>query len=397
MKTLQGYYAFVPAPPPQTLPLDEPTMVALSRADAALGELAGLGRYLPNPDLLIAPYVKREAVASSRIEGTQANLSDLLLDELAPERTSPTSDVLEVRNYIAAMRVGMDKLKPLPFAGRLVRDLHRVLMRDVMGEYATPGEYRTTQNWIGPAGSNLNTAKYVPPPVDEMHECLRQWEVFVNTRGQMPELVQCALMHEHFEAIHPFIDGNGRVGRLLIPLFLMERRRLSRPLLYLSAFIEQHRTDYYELLNAVRTRGAWLEWVRYFLTGISDSARAAVRQADAVLALRTRLLAKLEGKHRARALLEELFINPYITIPRAAVLLKISDTTAANPQGPRKSPASAAGGGGGLIEFMVQAVVLVRRAVMPRYISFERVMRREVIRGTGTAWAGLSIVQSSQT
>lgn len=328
LRTIQGYYAFVPSAPPETLTLDGPTELALSRADAALGELSGLGRYLPNPDLLIAPYVKREAVASSRIEGTQADLSDLLLDELAPERTSAAGDVLEVRNYVAALRVGMDKLKPLPFAGRLVRDLHRVLMRDVRGEYATPGEYRRTQNWIGPAGSNPVTAKYVPPPVDEMYECLKQWEQFVNTRGRMPELVQCALMHEHFEAIHPFIDGNGRVGRLLIPLFLIERRRLSKPLLYLSAFIEQHRADYYELLNAVRTRGEWLEWVRYFLAGVSDSARAAVRQADAVLALRAKLHARLEGRHRARALLDELFINPYITIARAAALLKVSDTTA---------------------------------------------------------------------
>lgn len=216
---------------------------------------------------MIAPYVRREAVASSRIEGTQADLSDLLLDELTPERTSPAGDVLEVRNYVAALRLGMDKLKPLPFAGRLVCDLHRVLMRDVRGEYAAPGEYRRTQNWIGPAGTTLMTAKYVPPPVDEMHECLKQWELFVNTRGRMPELVQCALMHEYFEAIHPFIDGNGRVGRLLIPLFLIERRRLSKPLLYLSAFIERHRGDYYDLLNAVRTRGEWLPWVRYFLAG----------------------------------------------------------------------------------------------------------------------------------
>lgn len=328
IRTLQGYYAFVPAAPPLSLPLDEPTELALSRADAALGELSGLGRYLPNPDLLIAPYIKREAIASSRIEGTQADLSDLLLEELSPQRLSRSGDVLEVRNYIAALRVGLEKLKPLPIAGRLVRDLHRVLMREVRGEHAAPGEYRRSQNWIGPAGSTPTTAKYVPPPVEEMHESLKQWEEFVNTRGRLPELVQCALMHEYFEAIHPFIDGNGRVGRLLIPLFLIERGRLSKPLLYLSAFIEQHRGDYYDLLNAVRTRGAWLEWVRYFLAGVTDSARAAVRQADALLALRSRLRAKLEGKHRARALLDELFVNPYVTIPRAAQRLKVSDTTA---------------------------------------------------------------------
>jgi len=236
--------------------------------------------------------------------------------------------VLEVRNYVAALRVGLDKLKPLPLAGRLVRELHSILMRDVRGEYATPGEFRRSQNWIGPAGTTPATAKYVPPPVEQMHETFKQWEIFVNARGRMPDLVQCALMHEYFEAIHPFIDGNGRVGRLLIPLFLIERGRLSKPLLYLSAFIERHRRDYYDLLNAVRTRGAWLDWVRYFLAGISDSARAAVRQADAVLALRTKLRAKLEGKHRAQVLLDELFVNPYVTVNRAADRLKVSDTTA---------------------------------------------------------------------
>lgn len=236
--------------------------------------------------------------------------------------------MLEVRNYVAALRVGLDKLKPLPLAGRLVRELHSILMRDVRGEYATPGEFRRSQNWIGPAGTTPATAKYVPPPVEQMHETFKQWEIFVNARGRMPDLVQCALMHEYFEAIHPFIDGNGRVGRLLIPLFLIERGRLSKPLLYLSAFIERHRRDYYDLLNAVRTRGAWLDWVRYFLAGISDSARAAVRQADAVLALRTKLRAKLEGKHRAQVLLDELFVNPYVTVNRAADRLKVSDTTA---------------------------------------------------------------------
>jgi len=328
VKTQEGFYAFVPAPPPELIALDPATELALSQADAALGELSGLGRYLPNPDLLIAPYVKREAVASSRIEGTQADLSDLLLDELSPERANATGDVLEVRNYVAALRVGLDKLKPLPLAGRLVRELHSILMRDVRGEYATPGEFRRSQNWIGPAGTTPATAKYVPPPVEQMHETFKQWEIFVNARGRMPDLVQCALMHEYFEAIHPFIDGNGRVGRLLIPLFLIERGRLSKPLLYLSAFIERHRRDYYDLLNAVRTRGAWLDWVRYFLAGISDSARAAVRQADAVLALRTKLRAKLEGKHRAQVLLDELFVNPYVTVNRAADRLKVSDTTA---------------------------------------------------------------------
>jgi Fic family protein len=202
----------------------------LSQADAALSELSGLGRYLPNPDLLIAPYVKREAVASSRIEGTQADLSDLLLDEIEPKRTPPGSDVLEVRNYVAALHRGIRDLEKLPLSCRLVRELHAVLMQDVRGHDQTPGRFRRSQNWIGPPGCTLADATYVPPPEPEMHECLKHWEQFLHQRGQMPELIQCARIHEHFEAIHPFLDGNGRIGRLLITLFLIERGRLSKPL-----------------------------------------------------------------------------------------------------------------------------------------------------------------------
>jgi Fic family protein len=323
-----GYWAFIPAPISTEIQYDSGIALALSQADAALSELSGLGRYLPNPDLLIAPYVKREAVASSRIEGTQADLNDLLLDELAPQRTSPTSDVLEVRNYIAALKLGMEKLEKLPLASRLIRDMHRVLMRDVRGEHATPGEFRRTQNWIGAPGCTLADATYVPPPVDEMNQCLTNWEKFVNQRGVMPDLVQCALMHDNFEAIHPFIDGNGRIGRLLITLFLLERGRLSRPLLYLSSYFERHRRDYYELLQGIRTNGDWRSWLVYFLTAVRETASAALKQGNALLAVREQARAKLTGKHRAAALLDELFINPYITVARAAELLKVSDTTA---------------------------------------------------------------------
>jgi Fic family protein len=326
--TLTGYHAFIPAPLPPELHYDSELTLALSRADAALSELSGLGRYLPNPNLLIAPYMKREAVASSRIEGTQADLSDLLMDELAPQRTRPLADVLEVRNYIAAMNVGMHKLASFPMATRLVKALHRVLMRDVRGQERTPGEFRKTQNWIGPGGSTPMTAKFVPPPPDEMLDCIRQWEIFINDRGHMPELIQCALMHEQFEAIHPFLDGNGRVGRLLITLFLLERKRLSRPLLYLSSYIEAHRRDYYDLLQRVRTHGDWKSWILYFLEGVAQTSRQAARQADALRTLWQQMRQRLDGKHRAQALIDELFINPYVTIARTAKLLKVSDTTA---------------------------------------------------------------------
>lgn len=323
-----GYWAFVPAPPPPEIAYDKELTMQLSKADAALSELSGLGRFLPNPDLLIAPYMKREAVASSRIEGTQADLTDLLLDELAPERTAPDSDVLEVRNYVAALNLGLQKLDKLPFAGRLVRELHGVLMKNVRGEFATPGEFRRTQNWIGPLGSTLDTATYVPPPVEEMHECLHQWEVFANRRDILPDLVQCAILHENFEAIHPFIDGNGRIGRLLITLFLIERGRLSKPLLYLSSYIERHRRDYYDLLQRIRTDGDWRSWLLYFLTAVRETASSAVTQSSSLLALREACRQKLGANHRALALLDELFMNPYVTAARAAERLGVTIPTA---------------------------------------------------------------------
>ncbi|MGA2230918.1 MAG: Fic family protein [Tepidisphaeraceae bacterium] len=329
IRTTTGYYAFVPAPLPPDLRYDAELAIALSRADTALSELSGLGRYLPNPDLLIAPYIKREAVASSRIEGTQADLSDLLMDELAPQRARPTADVLEVRNYIAALRVGMDKLADLPMATRMVKALHRVLMRDARGDERTPGEFRRTQNWIGPAGSTPMTAKFVPPPPDRMLDCIKQWEIFVNNRGNMPDLIQCALMHEQFEAIHPFLDGNGRVGRLMVTLFLLDRKRLSQPLLYLSSYIEAHRQDYYDLLQRVRTHGDWRNWILYFLTGVAETASQAARQADALRDLGQRTRHRFGGEHRAQALIDELLVNPYVTVLRASQLLKVSEPTAA--------------------------------------------------------------------
>lgn len=322
-----GYWAFVPDPLPPRLDLG-PVANALSEADAYLSELSGLGRYLPNPHLLIAPYIKREAVASTRIEGTEADLSNLLLHELAPERTSPDADVLEVRNYVAALELGIELLGQLPIAARLLRRLHAVLLRGVRGEHRLPGEFRRSQNWIGGAGPE--DAFYVPPPVEQMHESLSDWERFVNRRDMMPPLVQCAIMHQVFESIHPFLDGNGRIGRLLITLFLMERRRLSQPLLYLSSHIERTRDAYYETLQRVRTHGDWYGWISYFLRGVASSAAEAIRHADALLALREQLRNRTEirSKHRAQNLIDLLFRNPYVTTSRAAKLLNVSDPTA---------------------------------------------------------------------
>jgi len=226
IRSLRGDITFVPAPLPPALSFDTPLVLALSRADAALSELGGGGRLMPNPHLFIAPYLRREAVLSSRIEGTRTNLDQLLKEEAAP-RAIPDADLREVQNYVVALEEGIALLGQLPLSLRLVREMHARLMRDVRGGAATPGEFRREQNWIG--GSTIDTAVYVPPPPERLEELLGGWEIYLHDRT-FPDLIQIALLHEQFEAIHPFRDGNGRLGRLLVPLFLIERGRLPQPL-----------------------------------------------------------------------------------------------------------------------------------------------------------------------
>jgi Fic family protein len=329
VRTPAGYHAFIPALLPPKLNFDARFAVAISRADAALSELSGLGRVLPNPHLLIAPLLRREAVLSSRIEGTRASLSDLLADEVAEEKTVRDADIQEVSNYVTALEYGIERAKTLPLSLRLVGELHRHLMQGVRGEHSTPGEFRRSQNWIGPAGSNPVTAAYVPPPPEHLMELLGNWEIFLHERETFPDLVQCALMHQQFEAIHPFLDGNGWVGRLLITLFLLERERLSQPLLYLSSFIEARRQDYYELLQRVRTDGDWMSWIRWFLKGVEVTARDAARRAAQLLDLREQYRQQLTGKAAAISLLDRLFTNPYVTVRQAAEHLHSSQPTAA--------------------------------------------------------------------
>lgn len=290
----------------------------LSNADRLLGELSGIGTLLPNPYLLISPYVHREAVASSRIEGTRASIDDLFLYEAAQNEKPRVADVKEVRNYVLAMEHGLKLLDTLPISIRLIREMHKVLMNEVRGNQATPGELRRTQNWIGAPGSTPATATIVPPPVDEMNEALHQWENYLHSKPAEPPLVQCALSHYQFEAIHPFLDGNGRVGRLLITFFLIERRHLTQPLLYLSRFFEQNRSEYYSRLLAVSQHGDWNDWLAYFLQGV------AVQAADAIAD--SRKIVELHGKYQrslvntgsvsesARRIIDEIFINPFVSI-----------------------------------------------------------------------------------
>ncbi|TKJ28984.1 MAG: cell filamentation protein Fic [Chloroflexi bacterium B3_Chlor] len=274
-----AYWAFVPHELPPSLSWDTELVLALSKADLALGELAGLGRNMPNPHLLVGPFVRREAILSSRIEGTQTDIADLYgyeagqlpLQGLA-RPAPPESDVREVLNYVRALEYGLERLDTLPVSLRLIRELHERLMDGVRGEHATPGEFRRTQNWIGPPGCTLNEAEFVPPPVPEMQGALDAFERYLCGAGDYPPLVRLAFIHYQFEAIHPFVDGNGRIGRLLTSLLLVEREVLPLPLLYLSAFFEQHRQDYYDLLMGVSEQGAWREWVEFFLHGAAEQA-----------------------------------------------------------------------------------------------------------------------------
>lgn len=327
VRTVQGDFAFLPAPLPPDLTYTPELVRNLSEADASLSELAGLGRVLPNPHLLIAPYMRREAVLSSRIEGTQTSLAELMADE-AGQRAIAPDDVQEVRNYVAALEYGIERLNTLPLSLRLVRELHQQLMGGGRGDSATPGEFRQSQNWIGPTGSTPNTASYVPPPPQEMLNALDRWEKFLHRHDEMPDLVQCALMHEHFEAVHPFLDGNGRVGRLLITLFLIERDRLPQPLLYLSEYIERERQTYYDALMRVRTHGDWHGWLQYFLRGVSWSARRAASQARQLMDLREDMRATVGSAAKPLTLIDALFENPYLNTPRTKQLLGVTDPTA---------------------------------------------------------------------
>jgi Fic family protein len=322
-----GYRAFVPAP----LPPDPPVRIAgelqalLSDADRALGRLDGSISTLPNPDLFIYMYVRKEAVLSSQIEGTQSSLQDLIAAEarvLSPDRPH---DVAEVVNYVDAMNHGLARLADLPVSVRLIREIHARLLRGVRGAHLTPGELRTSQNWIGPSGCTLGDASFVPPPPDEVPRALGALESFVHAADELPWLVKIGLAHAQFETIHPFLDGNGRVGRLLITFLLCEKQILLKPVLYLSHYFKRHRTDYYDLLQAVRDRGDWEGWLAFFLKGVAEVSREATDTARRILALReehrTAITANLgRAAGNGHRVLEHLYESPILTVARVQEL-----------------------------------------------------------------------------
>ena len=324
-----GYRAYVPEAAPPPLRWGQELAVSLSAADLAVGKLAGEGRRLPNPHILIRPFVRKEAVLSSRIEGTQATLGELLATEAGAAVERSCDDLREVGNYVAALEYGIARLDELPVSLRLVRELHERLMRGVRGDAAAPGEFRRSQNWIGPPGATLNDATYVPPPVLELMPCLGAWELFMHDEA-LPPLVHAAVAHAQFEAIHPFIDGNGRVGRLLITLELVARGILPSPLLYLSAWFEATRDEYYARLLGVTRAGEWEEWITYFLRGVarlSADSLGRIQRLDDLIAEWRRALAGTRSSHPDRAI--ELFVeNPFWTVRGVAERLGVAFTTA---------------------------------------------------------------------
>ena len=324
-----GYRAYVPAPLPPPIAWDGELVAALSRADQAIGRLAGEGRRLPNPHLFIRPFLRREAVLSSRIEGTQTTLGELLAAQAGARVEQSSADLHEVANYVVALEFGIQRLNTLPLSLRLIRELHEKLMRGVRGDTATPGEFRRSQNWIGPPGCVLNNATYIPPPPEDLMACLGAWENFLHD-DTLPPLIHAALAHSQFEAIHPFLDGNGRIGRLLITLLFVARGVLPAPLLYLSAYLEATRQEYYARLLAVTQNGQWEEWLTYFLHGVALQAEDAIgriQRIDELFQHWSEQLAGIQSGQSEKVL--ELFVeNPFWTVREIAQRLAVAYTTA---------------------------------------------------------------------
>jgi Fic family protein len=329
IRAVGGYRAFIPHALPPPIVWDARLAEALSAADRAIGRLAGEGRRLPNPHLLIRPFIRREAVLSSRIEGTQATLGELLAAEAGASVERSPADLREVGNYVVALEYGVERLRTLPLSLRLVKELHEKLMLEVRGNSATPGEFRRSQNWIGPAGQALAEATFIPPPPERLMDCLGDWEKFLHDH-RLPPLVHAAVAHSQFEAIHPFLDGNGRVGRLLITLLMIEREVLPAPLLYLSAYFEATRQEYYARLLGVTQAGEWEEWLIYFLSGVAEQSADALSRIRSIDELVSEWHERLGGA--ASRLPEKamyLFVeNPFWTVRKLAKRLDVAFTTA---------------------------------------------------------------------
>ena len=332
-----GYRAFIPAPLPPDPPVDLGGLLRdlLSEADYALGRLDGAVLTLPNPALFVFMYVRKEAVLSSQIEGTQSSLQNLLAAEARLNDPDSPADVAEVVNYVGAMNHGLARLAEMPVSVRLIREIHAKLMQGARGARLTPGELRTTQNWIGPGGCSLSEATFVPPPPQEVPQALSDLERFLHAEAAPPALVQVGLAHAQFETIHPFLDGNGRVGRLLITFLLTEKKLLARPVLYLSHYLKGHRAEYYDRLQAVRDADDWEGWLAFFLRGVTEVSREATTTAAAILRMREEYRARITARLGQAAangyrVMDQLFDHPIVNVATVTTWLGVTPKGAHN-------------------------------------------------------------------
>lgn len=332
-RCMEGHDVGVPADLPPELHFDPPLVTGLSTGDRALGQLAGITRTLPNPKLLIRSFIGREAVLSSRIEGTLTSLSDLFLFDVNPDVEDRVPDVREVANYVRALDHGIERLKVIPLSLNLIKELHGILLEGVRGADRLRGQFRRCQVHLGPHNSTLAQATYVPPSHDLLGALLTAFERFINSKCELPLLVRLAMLHYQFEAIHPFEDGNGRVGRLLISLLLNAERALPHPVLYLSAYFERFRELYYNHLLSVSQRGEWSEWIRFFVRGVADQAIDGVERAQGLVALRNRWALECQTARTSALLLkliDNLFRNPFVNLARTRQILGVQAQSAQN-------------------------------------------------------------------
>lgn len=325
-----AYKSFIPSvlPPNPPIELDKDIVDILVKANKQLALLEGISSRIPNIHLFISMYVRKEALMSSQIEGTQATLEDVLDPMLEENTNRPVGDVV---NYIKATNYAINKLKELPLCNRLIKEAHKVLLSGVRGENKSPGEFRHSQNWIGAAGCNLQNARYIPPSVEDMIQAMSDLEKYINGDDELDVLIRTALIHYQFETIHPFLDGNGRIGRLLITLFLMEKKVLSTPALYISYFLKRNRIEYYDRMNEVRLKGNYEQWIKFFLEAVYESAKDAVETIDKLTSLHDNYCLKIKGLGRraknAMRVFEYLESNPIIEIQKTAKKLDIAFNT----------------------------------------------------------------------
>lgn len=326
----EGYQAYIPKslPPDPPVIFDNELHHLLSEADRALARLDGMTIFLPNADLFVAMYVKKEALLSAQIEGTQASLQGVLEFEADMVPGDDINEIKEVINYIQAMDYGLGRTSKELFSFDIMQEVHRILIEGTRGSKKKPGKIRAVQNWIGPAGSTIYSATFVPPPPEKVHELLSGLEKFVLADDRLPPLIKIALVHAQFETIHPFIDGNGRMGRLLITFYLCFAGILTRPLLYLSIYLKQHRSEYYQLLQEIRFEGDWESWIKFFLKGIIEVSNGAMMAAREIITLKGKLTEDLVqnnvGGLNSVRLLDLLFSRPVITVTDISKTLNIS-------------------------------------------------------------------------